>query len=168
MKTHVHLRDVQAGDLALFFAHQQDPEAAAMAAFQSRDSAAFAQHWGKLLRDDTSLKQTIMVSSTGSAGSPAEDHVAGNIGSWNSDGKRDIGYWIDRAYWGRGVATAALSAFLRLEQVRPLHAGVAKHNAASLRVLEKCGFKFLRSADEESDAADDSHVLLVLTKADSI
>ncbi len=159
MKTHVHLRDVQAGDLALFFAHQQDPEAAAMAAFQSRDADAFAQHWAKLLRDDTCRKQTIIVSSTGSASPPAEDHVAGNIGSWNSDGEREVGYWIDRAYWGRGVATAALSAFLRLEQIRPLHAGVAKHNAGSLRVLLKCGFTLL-------PIADPTHLLLVRTEAD--
>jgi RimJ/RimL family protein N-acetyltransferase len=83
--------------------------------------------------------------------------------SWNSHGQREIGYWIDRAYWGRGVATAALSTFLRLEQTRPLYAGVAKHNAASLRVLQKCGFTFLQSTDKASDDADDSHVLLVLT-----
>ena len=44
---------------------------------------------------------------------------------------------------GRGIATAALTAFLRLEQTRPLYAGVAKHDAASVRVLQKCGFTFL-------------------------
>ena len=41
-----------------------------------------------------------------------DGEVAGNIGSWLSDGKREIGYWIDRALWGRGIATEALSAFL--------------------------------------------------------
>jgi RimJ/RimL family protein N-acetyltransferase len=49
----------------------------------------------------------------------------------------------DRALWGRGIATEALSAFLRLEQTRPLHAGVATHNAASIRVLQKCGSTLL-------------------------
>ena len=92
----------------------------------------------------------------------AQEQVAGNIVSWNSDGKREIGYWIDRAWWGRGVATRALSAFLHLEQTRPLYAGVAKHNAASLRVLQKCGFTFLAFTDKASDDADDSHFLLVL------
>ena len=55
-------------------------------------------------------------------------------------GARQVGYWLGRRYWGRGVATKALSAFLDLVTTRPLFAHVARHNAASLRVLEKCGF----------------------------
>ena len=31
----------------------------------------------------------------------------GNIGSWEHDGERHVGYWISRAHWGKGVATAA-------------------------------------------------------------
>jgi len=64
---------------------------------------------------------------------------------------------------GRGVATEALSAFLCLEPIRPLHAGVAKHNGASIRVLQKCGFKLSHSLEEASNDADASHVLLTLT-----
>ena len=130
MKPKIQLRNVEAIDLPLFFEHQRDPIAVAMVAFNSRDRAAFDQHWAKLLADDTLLKKAIIV----------DGEVAGNIGSWTAEGKREVGYWIDRAFWGRGVATAALSAFLSLEPIRPLHAGVAKHNVASLRVLEKCGF----------------------------
>jgi RimJ/RimL family protein N-acetyltransferase len=93
----------------------------------------------------------------------AENQVVGNLGSWTAEGKREVGYWIDRAFWGRGVATEALSAFLCLEQTRPLYAGVAKHNVASIRVLQKCGFKLSRSVEEASNEADASHVLLTLT-----
>ena len=143
----MHLRDVEADDLPLFFEHQRDPIAVAMVAFRSRDRAAFDQHWAKLLADDACLKKTIV----------ADGKVAGNIGSWTSDGKREVGYWIDRALWGRGIGTAALTAFLHLEQTRPLHAGVAKHNTASLRVLQKCGFTPVPSAD-----ATETHILLVL------
>ena len=87
--------------------------------------------------------------------------VVGNIGSWTSEGKREIGYWIDRAFWGRGIGTEALSAFLRLEKTRPLYAGVAKHNAASIRVLQKCGFTLL-GFEEATNEADATHVLLRL------
>jgi RimJ/RimL family protein N-acetyltransferase len=158
MKPKVQLRNVEPDDLPLFFEHQRDPIAVAMVAFQSRDRAAFDQHWAKLLADDSLLKKTIVVVSAVSA----KEQVAGNIGSWTADGKRQVGYWIDRAFWGRGVATEALSAFLRLEQTRPLHASVAKHNVASIRVLQKCGFK-ITSVEEASNDADASHVFLTLT-----
>jgi RimJ/RimL family protein N-acetyltransferase len=152
MKPRVQLRDVEADDLPLFFEHQRDPIAVALVAFRSRDRAAFDQHWAKLLADDSCLKKTIV----------ADGQVAGNIGSWSSDGKREIGYWIDRALWGRGIATAALSAFLRLEPTRPLHAGVATHNAPSIRVLQKCGFTLLGPEEPAPDNAEPSHVLLRL------
>ncbi len=161
MKPRVQLRDVEAHDLPLFFEHQRDPIAVAMVAFHSRDRAAFDQHWAKLLANETCLKKTIVIASAVSADSSA-DQVAGNIGSWSSEGKREVGYWIDRAFWGRGIATEALSAFLRLEQTRPLYAGVAKHNAASIRVLQKCGFTLLGPEDEASNDGDASHVLLML------
>jgi RimJ/RimL family protein N-acetyltransferase len=151
MKTKIRLRDVEANDLPLFFEHQRDPIAVAMVAFRSRDRAAFDQHWAKLLADDSLLKKTVIV----------DGEVAGNIGSWTAEGKREVGYWIDRAFWGRGVATGALSAFLCLEQTRPLYAGVAKHNVASIRVLQKCGFKL--SHEEPSNDADASLLLLTLT-----
>ena len=148
----IRLREVEPDDLPHFFAHQQDPVAVEMVAFTSRDRAAFDQHWAKILADPASLIRTVVV----------DGEVAGNIGSFNREGEREVGYWIDRAWWSRGVATAALSAFLRLEQTRPLHAGVAKHNLASIRVLQKCGFTFVRSTADASEDTDGVHVLLVL------
>src|SRR3954447_3172477 len=152
MKPRVQLRDVAADDLPLFFEHQRDPIAVALVAFRSRDRAGFDQHWEKLLADASCLKKTIV----------ADGQVAGNIGSWVSDGKREIGYWLDRALWGRGIATEALAAFLRLEQTRPLHAGVATHNAASIRVQQKCGFNVLGPEEPAPSDAKPSHVLLRL------
>ncbi|MDP9341110.1 MAG: GNAT family N-acetyltransferase [Actinomycetota bacterium] len=119
-------------DLPIFFEHQLDPEATRMAAFESRDREAFMAHWAKILRDETVLVKTVVV----------DGEVAGNVVSFESPvtGKREIGYWIGREHWGRGVGTRALSQFLDQEATRPLYAGVATHNAASIRILEKCGF----------------------------
>ena len=44
---------------------------------------------------------------------------------------------------GAAIATDALDAFLRIDRTRPLHARVASDNAASRRVLEKCGFRVI-------------------------
>ena len=68
--------------------------------------------------------------------------------SFERSGRREVGYWLGREHWGRGVATAALRAFLGEERTRPLHAGVLPANAGSLRVLEKCGFDVVGEDDD--------------------
>jgi RimJ/RimL family protein N-acetyltransferase len=60
-----------------------------------------------------------------------------------------IGYWLGREHWGRGIATDALREFLELVDERPLQATVAHANHASVRVLEKNGFRLLRVEPEE-------------------
>ena len=125
-----------------------------MVVFRSREREEFEKHWAKILADQTAVTKTIV----------ADGQVAGHIASFLRDGEREIGYWIDRALWGRGIASAALSAFLRLEQRRPLSAGVARHNIASMRVLQKCGFSLSKSSlDQEPEAAGESHIVLTLT-----
>lgn len=143
MPIDVRLRDVNEADLPIFFEHQLDPEATQMAAFPSRDRDAFMTHWAKLLADETLGKQTILV----------DGQVAGNIGSWGQLDERLVGYWIGRPYWGQGVATRALAAYLAYETTRPLYAHVAKHNIGSLRVLEKCGFTICGEEQGVPDAS---------------
>jgi RimJ/RimL family protein N-acetyltransferase len=130
----VELRDTVEDDLPILFRHQADPEASAMAAFPSRDWEAFVAHQAKIAAGPDMLQQTILV----------DGDVAGDIGSWQAEADRNVGYWIGRSFWGRGVATAALQAFLELETTRPLTAYVAAHNVGSRRVLEKCGFEVVR------------------------
>jgi RimJ/RimL family protein N-acetyltransferase len=128
----VALRDVTDADVDVFFEHQLDPEASAMANFSSRDAAAHRAHWDKIRADRSVVTKTIV----------ADGDVAGNIVSWVTDeGRREIGYWIGKHHWGKGIATAAVALFLELESERPLYAGVAEHNFGSIRVLEKCGFR---------------------------
>lgn len=127
------LREVLEEDLPLFFAHQQEPEALYMAAFTPKEPAnweAFLAHWSRLLADATILARTIVVAG----------QVVGHVGSFAEAGRREVTYWLGRAYWGRGLATQALQAFLEVEQTRPLYARVVKDNGGSLRVLDKCGF----------------------------
>ena len=84
----------------------------------------------------------------------ADGDVAGNVVSFVQGGEREVGYWIGREFWGRGVASRALAAFLRIEKQRPLTAHVAKHNVASRRVLEKCGFRLCGEAVMAGAPAD--------------
>jgi RimJ/RimL family protein N-acetyltransferase len=78
--------------------------------------------------------------------------VAGTIGSWGAADEREVTYWIGRSYWGKGIATCALNAFLTVDPSRPLHARVAYDNVASHRVLEKCGFRVVASERSFAEA----------------
>jgi RimJ/RimL family protein N-acetyltransferase len=133
MTNSVLLRDVTEEDLPHFFNHQLDAEANWMAAFTAKDPtdrAAFTAHWGKILADDGITIKTILY----------EGAVAGHVLCHSWFGEPEVSYWLGKEYWGKGIATQALTAFLNEVQTRPLYARVAKDNIASRRVLEKCGF----------------------------
>jgi hypothetical protein len=100
-------------------------------------------------------KQTIM----------ANGEVAGHIVSWQDDSaRRLVGYWIGAAYWGQGIATRALAAFVAgHERTRPLYALVTPENVGSRRVLEKCGFQRVGDIVTGSDGVDE--ILMRLTEA---
>jgi RimJ/RimL family protein N-acetyltransferase len=132
----ITVRDVVDDDLPIFFEHQQDEGACHMAAFVSEDPsdrAAFDAHWAKTRAKDSIVIRTVLV----------DGRVAGHVAKFVMDDLPEVTYWIDRAYWGRGVATAALKLLLAEIAERPIHAHVAKDNAASIRVLEKCGYRVI-------------------------
>ena len=139
MASTVLLRNVIASDLPIFFEQQFDPVANQMAAFPARDREAFMAHWAKILADESNILKTIVY----------DDQVAGNIVSWAHAGEQEVGYWLGREFWGKGIATQALSLFLEHVASRPLYAYVVKHNIASIRVLEKCGFEKLDEKDAD-------------------
>lgn len=53
----------------------------------------------------------------------------------------EIGYHIAKRYTGKGYAAEAVRAFLPATGAETVYAICLKENAASLRVLEKCGFE---------------------------
>jgi RimJ/RimL family protein N-acetyltransferase len=133
MSVEVRLRDVCLTDLPVFYEQQCDLKANRMAAFAAREREAFMRHWTKILDDDSNILKTILWG----------QEVAGNVVSFMHDDQREIGYWLGPAYWRQGIASRALAQFLAQVPTRPLSAYVAQHNRASLRVLEKSGFKIV-------------------------
>lgn len=133
LKGSLHLRDVGEGDLAVFFENQLDPEANYMAAFTAKnpgDRKAFTSHWAKIMADKTVTIRTIIF----------DGDVAGSISKFEQFGNSEVTYWLGKKYWGKGIATQALSRFLVEVKHRPLYARAAKDNIGSIRVLKKCGF----------------------------
>jgi RimJ/RimL family protein N-acetyltransferase len=139
------LRPVQADDVPIFFDQQDDAEAAAMAAFPRRDRDAHDAHWARILADPTVVTRTIL----------DDGLVAGNVAGFVVDGRRELGYWLGRAFWGRGLATAAVREMIGLLAERPLYAHAAEHNTGSLTVLRRNGFVVIgRQAYQDDEVVE--------------
>lgn len=129
----IHLCTATEAHLAIFFDQQNDPTALHMAAFTAKDPTAreaFMAHWNRILADPSVAIKTILY----------DGQVAGSVSRYVEDGRPEVTYWLGREFWGKGIATAALAAFLQQVAERPIYARAAKDNGASLRVLQKCGF----------------------------
>lgn len=79
-----------------------------------------------------------------------DGHVIGGIGVMpGTDSQRisaEIGYWLGEAFWGRGIATSALAgmtryAFDTFPELNRVFALVDEDHPASIRVLEKAGYR---------------------------
>ena len=85
----------------------------------------------------------------------------------------EVGYFVDEQYWNRGYATEALRLVGNFAQFRHgfkrLYATVFDYNLASMRVLEKAGFKkegIMKSSAVKDDKILDEHLYgLVLGKS---
>jgi RimJ/RimL family protein N-acetyltransferase len=127
------LRPVEDRDLDALFEQMRDPEAVRMAAFTPEDPsdrAAFNAHQTRVRAAPDITHRAVT----------CDGQLVGSIASFVIDGRTEITYWIDRAVWGRGIATQAVALLLSLVPDRPVYARAASDNAGSLRVLHKCGF----------------------------
>jgi RimJ/RimL family protein N-acetyltransferase len=109
---------------------QLDPESNRMAVTIPRAREAFDALWEKALADPTATPRAILL----------DGIFVGYVSRFPADGQPHVGYWIDRVFWGMGIASRALTLLLSEVTDRPLFATVATSNLASLRVLQKCGF----------------------------
>jgi RimJ/RimL family protein N-acetyltransferase len=105
-----------------------------MAAFTGADQTdrqAFLDRMARIRADTSASNRVIDV----------DGAIAGTIASFRIDDQLEVTYWVDRTQWGRGIASAALQLLLAETVERPVFARAASDNAASLRVLEKAGFR---------------------------
>ena len=128
------LRPVEDGDLDALFEQMRDPEGVRMAAFTPEDPDdrnAFDAHMSRVRSSPDITLRAVM----------CDGHLAGSIAAFPAAGQTEVTYWIERAAWGKGIATRALALLLELVTARLLYARAASDNAGSLRVLQKCGFQ---------------------------
>ena len=132
-KLDISLRATEISDLDILFQFQLDKEGVFLAAFMPANytnKIAYIEKYTKLINDPTLNNQTIIF----------DNNIVGSIAKFVMQGDTEITYWIDRKFWGQGIATNALKLFLQIEQTRPIFGRVAFDNFGSQKVLEKNGF----------------------------
>lgn len=120
-------------DLNTLFEFQLDKEGSYLAAFMPKDTndkAAYIERFSNYLNDPTKNMRTIKLG----------DVIVGSIAKFVMENEAELTYWIDRKFWGQGIASAALNDFLKIETARPIYGRTAFDNYGSQKVLEKCGF----------------------------
>jgi ribosomal-protein-alanine N-acetyltransferase len=109
------------------------------ATFKYPYTVADAEEWiAKVTREEP--VNTFVIEANGA--------FAGSVAILPHDGEglgvAEFGYWLGRAFWGRGIATEAARLLadyaLTIRGLRRLESRVWEPNHASIRVLEKAGF----------------------------
>jgi RimJ/RimL family protein N-acetyltransferase len=129
----VALRPIDDSDLDALFELMRDPESVRMAAFTAEkpdDRGAFDVHMAKVRSLPGVTNRAVTV----------DGRLVGSIASFVLEGDTEVTYWIDRSFWGQGIASRALALLLGLVAVRPLFARAASDNVGSLTVLQRAGF----------------------------
>lgn len=127
----IQLRPVTHDDLPAIYQWQLDPASNRMAMVNPRSPESFNTLWDDAIHGRDIIARIILL----------DAEPVGFINCFKADGLDTVGYWIDRAHWGRGIATRALALMLDVFEPRPLHAQVAEGNAGSLKILKRAGFE---------------------------
>lgn len=113
-----------------------------MAGIKPRSREVFFSKWESNF-NDPDLTPRVLEMQT-----PRGPEIVGTINIFQRDGHNFVGYLIDRNHWGKGLASFALAEILKHDLRRPLFANAASSNAASIRVLQKHGFRLLGTHHE--------------------
>lgn len=155
----IRLRRTTEADVRLLHAFELDHASNELAGTKPRDWATFQGRWKEILADQdgelTGVTPRVIL---------ADDAVVGAVNISPHEGTDSIGYWIDRAHWGRGIATRAVALMLGEFTRRPLSATTAGHNHPSIRVLQKNGFEIVsrRMTPDTARTVERETVMLIL------
>jgi len=143
------LRAFEEPDLPDFYAYASVPGVGEMAGWPHHESIETSR---KILRSFIDQKDVFAVYHK------ADQKVIGSLGlhkSWASEEEayksrkvKEIGYVLSKAYWGQGLMPEAVRAVIQYGfETLGLEAFTCGHfaeNGQSRRVIEKCGFQFVK------------------------
>lgn len=139
----VQLRRWRADDRAALLRHADDPEVARYTShrfpnpYTEADAVKFLRAQQRRRKGELGFAIEVDGEACGGIAAHAGEGVDAHVA--------ELGYWIGRAHWGRGLMSRVVAAFwplaMRELQLYRLFARVVKDNAASARLLERNGFE---------------------------
>lgn len=144
--TRLILRPWQESDAGSLFRYACDPETGPAAGWPPHASVEDSLNVIRTVFSAPETYAVVLKESGGPVGSVGillggASHVAGI-----REDEAEIGYWIGRPYWGRGLAPEAVRCLLRrcFEDLRMTAVWCCYYdgNMKSRRVMDKCGFSF--------------------------
>lgn len=147
------LRPWSEEDAETLYRYAKDPEVGPAAGWPPHTSVEESKHIiGTVLSDEGTyavvLKETM--EPVGSAGLKFGEKSSLAIG----EDEAEVGYWIAKDYWGRGLIPEAVEELLRygFEELglKRIWCGVFEGNQKSARVQEKCGFRYHHTEKDKS------------------
>jgi ribosomal-protein-alanine N-acetyltransferase len=106
--------------------------------YTMRDAEEEYRRFRNIMRRKNPWRQAIAIEING--------ETAGIVSISIDSHKAEIGYWLGRAYWGKEIMTEAVKEITKYSfnklGLRRMYAHTFPHNKASMRVLEKAGYKF--------------------------
>ena len=145
------LRRWEDADAADLYKYAKDPDVGPIAGWPAHRSVEESLEiiHGVLGRPET---YAICLKETGRAIGAIGLHLNGCTDMTDRDDECELGYWLGKPYWNRGIVPEAAREILRhaFEDLgmRCVWAGYHDGNDRSRRVLEKCGFRHQWTTDE--------------------
>ena len=140
------LRPWRESDAEAMYKYASDPAIGPIAGWEPHTSV---EHSREIIRTVFAAPETyaMVLRETGEPVGSAGIMTADGLHSTQmAAGDAEIGYWIGRPYWGRGLTPEAVACLLRrcfdVLGYRRVWCGHYDGNAQSRRVMEKCGFRF--------------------------
>ena len=148
--TRLILRDHELGDLESYIAIESDPEYRGPQVVHPRAELERSFRESMMVPKPRGLWAT-EVRATGRYIGRCGLHPCRDDNDQVIPGEACLAFYLTRPYWGRGLATEAGHAFVRLGfevlGLTRIEAGINARNLASIRVIEKLGFNWVRSGE---------------------
>ena len=145
----LRLRPLELGDADALFAFASDPEVSKMMSWDPHrdrsETVGFLERMAAAYDANTGIGWAIEHEGA-VTGVISVEGIRWDFRAWRMD-KAEIGYWLGRPHWGKGLMSEAATAVLRWSfttlGLHKVTIGCVEGNDASRAIIEKLGFRFL-------------------------